>query len=100
MSHHDLARLHAALNALDDLWPTLTTPGQMRALETALEEYATPAKARARYEHYVGLGLHVRRELRTLGLEPLAREEWSCPVVTTVWPSGATRGSPTQPVVL
>jgi aspartate aminotransferase-like enzyme len=30
----------------------------------------------------------VRQQLRELGLEPLAQEEWACPVVTTFTPPG------------
>lgn len=37
LSQHDVARLFAALAALDDLWPTLTTRGQLAALERARE---------------------------------------------------------------
>lgn len=37
MSHHDVARLRAALGYLHDLWPTLTTPGQLRALQEAMD---------------------------------------------------------------
>src|SRR5262249_23734798 len=75
--------------------PCYTFPSPtLRALETALAEYATPDKARARYEHYKAMGAHVRGELRELGLEPLAREECACPVVTTFAPPGE-ESSPT-----
>jgi aspartate aminotransferase-like enzyme len=69
--------------------PCYTFPSPtLCALETALAEYATPAKAQARYEHYAALGRYVRGELRELGLEPLAGEECACPVVTTFAPAG------------
>src|SRR5262249_13405635 len=58
----------------------------VRALEAALEEYSTPEKAQARYEHYAALGEYVRGELRQLGLPSLAAEAWACPVVTTFAP--------------
>jgi aspartate aminotransferase-like enzyme len=67
--------------------PCYTFPSPtLRALETALAEYSTPEKARTRYDHYATLGRYVRGELRELGLEPLAREECACPVVTTFAP--------------
>jgi aspartate aminotransferase-like enzyme len=69
--------------------PVYTFPSPtLRALEAALEEYATREKAEARYDQYAAVGAHVRRQLRELGLEPLAREEWACPVVTTFSPPG------------
>jgi aspartate aminotransferase-like enzyme len=73
--------------ALASEGPCYTFPSPtLRALETALAEYDTPQRAQARYDHYASLGRYVRGELRELGLEPLAREEWSCPVVTTFTP--------------
>jgi aspartate aminotransferase-like enzyme len=56
------------------------------ALEAALADYDTPEKAGARYDHYAALGEHVRRQLRHLGLQPLAAEACACPVVTTFAP--------------
>ena len=60
----------------------------MFALEAALQEYATPDRAAETYARYTELGTYVRRQLRQLGLEPLARDEHSCPVVTTFTPPG------------
>ena len=40
------------------------------------------------YERYAELGAYVRNELRRLGLDPLARDECACPVVTTFAPPG------------
>jgi aspartate aminotransferase-like enzyme len=69
--------------------PRFTFPSpQLLALDAALAEYATPEKAQARYQHYAALGVYVRRQLRELGLEPLADEPWACPVVTTFAPPG------------
>ena len=56
------------------------------ALDAALGNYASPEKARARYEHYAALGGYVRGQLRHLGLEPLAAESCAAPVVTTFAP--------------
>jgi aspartate aminotransferase-like enzyme/N-acyl-L-homoserine lactone synthetase len=75
--------------ALDSEGPCYTFPSAtLRALEAALEEYATPDKARAAYARYADLGQYVRQELRRLGLEPLSEEAWACPVVTTFTPPG------------
>jgi aspartate aminotransferase-like enzyme len=75
--------------ALASEGPCYTFPSPvLRALEAALAEYATPAKAQATYARYAELGSYVRRQLRRLGLEPLAREEWAAPVVTTFSPPG------------
>jgi aspartate aminotransferase-like enzyme len=83
-SYFDIAA-HLAISGPCYTFPSPT----LCALETALAEYATPALAAARYEHYQALGAYVRRELRGLGLEPLAAEECSCPVVTTFAAPGA-----------
>jgi aspartate aminotransferase-like enzyme len=75
--------------ALASKGPCYTFPSPiLRALEAAMAEYATPAKAQATYTRYAELGVYVRRQLRRLGLEPLAREEWAAPVVTTFSPPG------------
>jgi aspartate aminotransferase-like enzyme/N-acyl-L-homoserine lactone synthetase len=67
--------------------PIYTFPSPtLRALEVALQEYATPEQAQARYHHYAALGACVRQQLRGVGLEPLAPDEWACPVVTTFAP--------------
>jgi aspartate aminotransferase-like enzyme len=69
--------------------PCYTFPSQtLFALETALEEYASPQRAKTSFDRYAELGRYVRQQLRLLGLEPLAREESSCPVVTTFTPPG------------
>jgi aspartate aminotransferase-like enzyme len=75
--------------ALASEGPCYTFPSPtLRALEEALADYATPAKAQATYARYAELGIYVRRQLRRLGLEPLAPEESACPVVTTFTPPG------------
>jgi aspartate aminotransferase-like enzyme len=75
--------------ALSSEGPCYTFPSPiLRALEAALEAYATPARAQATYARYAELGAYVRRQLRRLGLEPLAREDCACPVVTTFAPPG------------
>jgi len=64
--------------------PRYTFPSPvLRALAVALEQYATPEKARKRYEQYAHLGQWVRRRLRELGIQPLAPEACAGPVVTT-----------------
>ena len=68
--------------------PCYTFPSPtLRALEAALEEYATPVKARAVYHRYHELGLRIRQHLGELGFRPLAEEEWASPVVTTFEPT-------------
>jgi aspartate aminotransferase-like enzyme len=75
--------------ALASKGPCYTFPSPvLRALEAALFQYVTPAKAHATYARYAELGSYVRRHLRRLGLEPLAQEEWAAPVVTTFSPPG------------
>jgi aspartate aminotransferase-like enzyme len=75
--------------ALDSEGPCYTFPSPtLRALEAALQEYATPERARATYARYSELGTFVRGELRRIGLDPLARDEHACPVVTTFAPPG------------
>jgi aspartate aminotransferase-like enzyme len=75
--------------ALASEGPCYTFPSPvLRALEAALEDYATPAKAQATYARYGELGAYVRRQLRRLDLEPLAGEAWAAPVVTTFSPPG------------
>jgi aspartate aminotransferase-like enzyme len=75
--------------ALATKGPCYTFPSPtLLALEAALEEYATPEKAQARYAHYAALGEYVRGELHKLGLDPLTTEEDASPVVTTFAPPG------------
>lgn len=70
--------------ALDSEGPCYTFPSPtLLALEAALNEYATPERCQATYDRYQELGVYVRQQLRRLDLEPLAREECACPVVTT-----------------
>jgi len=77
------------LAALASEGPCYTFPSPtLRALEAALQEYATPPRAQATYRRYAELGEYVRSELRRLGLEPLARDACACPVVTSFAPPG------------
>lgn len=86
----DVSRVPSYLDlaaALASEGPRYTFPSPtLLALDAALAEYATPARARARYDHYAAMGAYVRRQLRDLGLEPLAGEAAACPVVTTFAP--------------
>jgi aspartate aminotransferase-like enzyme len=82
-SYFDIA---AALNCEG---PCYTFPSPtLLALEVALREYDTPSRAQTTYARYHEMGVRVRQQLRRLGLEPLAREECACPVVTTFAPPG------------
>jgi aspartate aminotransferase-like enzyme/N-acyl-L-homoserine lactone synthetase len=75
--------------ALDSDGPCYTFPSAtLFALEAALREYLTPAKAQLAYQRYHVLGVYVREQLRQLGLEPLAEDVWASPVVTTFTPPG------------
>jgi len=92
LSRVDMGRVPSYLDipaALLSQGPRYTFPSPiLQALESALAEYATPRRARWRYERYAVLGAYVRQQLRQLGLEPLAGEGWACPVVTTFAPPG------------
>lgn len=73
--------------ALNSDGPCYTFPSPtLLALEAALKEYATPAKAQAAYARYYELGVRVRQALRKVGLPPMAKEESASPVVTTFSP--------------
>jgi aspartate aminotransferase-like enzyme len=87
-SYFDIA---AALNSEGPIY-TFPSP-TLLALEAALEQYATAAQAAERYEQYASLGRYVREELRDVGLEPLARDEWAAPVVTTFTPPNGDSSS-------
>jgi aspartate aminotransferase-like enzyme len=82
-SYFDLAA------ALASPGPRYTFPSPvLQALHAALQEYATPDRARATYERYAELAVYVRQQLREIGIEPLAAEAWASPVVTTFAPPG------------
>src|SRR5207244_3965787 len=92
LRHVDRSRIPSYFDiaaALASEGPCYTFPSPtLFALEAALQEYATPQKAKATYARYAELGVCVRRELRQLGLEPLVQEEHACPVVTSFTPPG------------
>ena len=74
-----------------DLVDAMTTPGPcytfpsapLLALDAALQVYADSRRRAARYGRYVQLGRYVRGQLDALGLAPLVREPYACPVITT-----------------
>lgn len=69
--------------------PCYTFPSPtLAALEASLRAYATPESCQATYARYHQTGVQVRQELRRLGLQPLAREEFASPVITTFTPPG------------
>jgi aspartate aminotransferase-like enzyme/predicted N-acetyltransferase YhbS len=86
----DMSRVPSYLDlpaALASPGPLYTFPSpQLRALEAALANWATPELARSQYDRYAALGAYVRQQLRTLRLPPLAEEQSACPVVTTFAP--------------
>jgi aspartate aminotransferase-like enzyme len=88
--HLDVSRVPSYLDlpaALASPGPIYTYPSpQLRAMEAALANWATPDLAHCQYERYAALGAYVRQQLRTLGLAPLAEEAWACPVVATFAP--------------
>ena len=92
LAHLDMGRIPSYLDipaVLANEGPRFTFPSPtLGALDAALAEYATPEKAEARYERYSEMGGYVRRQLRHLGLEPLAADDCACPVVTTFAPPG------------
>lgn len=93
LGHLDTSRVPSYLDlptALASDGPRYTFPSPtLRAVDAALAEYAAPANARARYEHYAALGAFVRGRLRQAGLPPLADEACACPVITTFAPPAA-----------
>jgi aspartate aminotransferase-like enzyme len=64
---------------------TISSP-LVDALDRALDDFATPDRRRARYDHSAELGRRVRRGLAGLGLRPLVDEPWASPVLTTFAP--------------
>jgi aspartate aminotransferase-like enzyme len=67
--------------------PRFTFPAALiQALAAALTEYETPARAAIRYENYATAGREIRRQLRRLGLAPLAEECHSGPTIATFNP--------------
>jgi aspartate aminotransferase-like enzyme len=73
--------------ALRTLGPRFTFPSApLAALEQALDLYATPARARARFDEYAALGRYVRSALRSVGIAPLAGEAHAAPVLITFRP--------------
>jgi aspartate aminotransferase-like enzyme len=67
--------------------PRFTFPAAtIQALAAALAEYETPARAQNRYENYAATGREIRRQLRRLGLAPLAQECHSGPTIATFSP--------------
>jgi aspartate aminotransferase-like enzyme len=82
-----------------DLPATLATRGPrytfpsptVVAAQAALTQYASPELARARFERYYALGVFVRRQLRELGLTPMADDRWASPVITTFAPPEGER---------
>jgi aspartate aminotransferase-like enzyme len=70
---------------------TIASP-LLAAVERALEPYDSPRACEERFARYAGLGRFVRSNLRALGLELVAEEEWAAPVVTSFasppgWPA-------------
>jgi aspartate aminotransferase-like enzyme len=67
--------------------PRFTVPSPLlKALSVALRTYSTPEKARARYDHYAGLGRYARQRLRDMGVPPLVEGEYASPVITSFYP--------------
>ena len=67
--------------------PRFTFPSApLHGLAAALTEYDTAARAAARYENYAAVGRYVRRQLRRIGLSPLARECDTGPTLSTFAP--------------
>ena len=76
--------------AMTHAGPRFTFPSPpLHALVAALNEYATPAQTRLRFESYTALGRYVRDELRRLGLPPLADE---CHASSTIATFSAPNG--------
>ena len=77
------------LSALQTDVPRFTFPSApLHALNAALMEYATPARAALRFEAQAQLGQLVRAGLRAMAVQPLADDSVASPVVTTFSPPG------------
>ena len=87
ISQLDLTRVPTYLDlaaTLAHAGPRFTFPSSLlQALAAALTEYATPARAQDRFEHYASLGRYVRGELIRLGHRPLADERHASSTITT-----------------
>ncbi len=67
--------------------PRFTFPsGPLYGLAAALSEYDTSARAVARYKSYASVGRYVQRQLRHIGLPPIANEKIACPTLSTFAP--------------
>lgn len=76
-----------AKTAIATCGPRFTCPSPLlRAFAKALEQYATPARCHARFQHYAELGRFVREQLRRRRIEPVAPESHASPVITTFTP--------------
>ncbi len=87
ISQLDLARVPTYLDlaaTLAHAGPRFTFPSSLlQTLAAALTEYAAPAQAQARFEHYASLGRYIRGELIRLGYRPLANEPHASSTITT-----------------
>ncbi len=64
--------------------PRYTFPSPMlMALDTALENYATPELCEETFSRYKTLGGYIRKELRRVGMQPLVEDAQASPVITT-----------------
>jgi aspartate aminotransferase-like enzyme len=72
---------------LAHIGPRFTFPAALiQALATALSEYEPGVDAELRYKTLAALGRHVRRELRRVGLAPIAHECDAGPTIATFTP--------------
>jgi aspartate aminotransferase-like enzyme len=90
LEHLDTGRTPSYLDlpaSLRITGPRFTFPSStIFALDRALETYSTPESSRTCHERYRRLGQFVRKQLRDIGLPPLASEHCAAPVITTFAP--------------
>ncbi|MBS0261142.1 MAG: alanine--glyoxylate aminotransferase family protein [Planctomycetes bacterium] len=87
LDNSNSARVPTSLDlvaSLNHAGPRFTFPSPpLQALAAALQCYDSSAKATERFHDYTALGCFVRRELRGLGLAPLAEDSHASSTVTT-----------------
>ena len=90
LHERDAARVPSYLDlaaTLAEAGPRFTFPSApLCGLAAALMEYNTAVRAAARYESYAEVGRYVRRQLRSIGLAPLAPEFCAAPTISTFTP--------------
>lgn len=90
LAHLDTSKIPTYLNVAataSTVGPRFTAPSPMvKALDVALDQFATPAKCAARFKQIADLGGLVRRRLTAAGYELLADDAVASPAIVTFAP--------------